>query len=69
MIHMAHMLLAAVHVRHTYAFRRQSLYMATFHAKPTDFDGPYCSQEKGLLTQSQAHQLTDPQVLHPISLP
>jgi hypothetical protein len=38
LIHMTCMLLAPVHVCHTYAFRRQSPYMATFHADPTELD-------------------------------
>jgi hypothetical protein len=40
-------------------FCGQSPYVATFHETPIDLD---CSWEKGLLTQSTAHRLTDPQV-------
>jgi hypothetical protein len=38
LIHMTCTLLAPVHVRHTYAFRGQSPYVATFHADPTELN-------------------------------
>jgi Cft2 family RNA processing exonuclease len=40
LIYMTHTILALVHIRHTYAFHGQSLYMETFHVNPTEFDGP-----------------------------
>jgi hypothetical protein len=37
-------------------------HIATFRETPTDLDRSHCSREKGLPTQSTAHQLTDPRV-------
>jgi hypothetical protein len=39
-----------VHVRHSYASYRQSPYVVTFHADPTELDRSYCSREKMLPT-------------------
>jgi hypothetical protein len=47
LIHTPCMLLTLVHIHHSYAFHRQSPYMATFHSNPIELDGPYCSWEKG----------------------
>jgi hypothetical protein len=38
LIYMTCILLALVHICHTYTFRGQSLYVATFHADPTELD-------------------------------
>jgi hypothetical protein len=51
-----------VHVRPAYVSCGRSPYVATFHEVSTDLDRSHCSREKGLLTQSTARRLTDPQV-------
>jgi hypothetical protein len=48
-----------VYVRLAYASCGRSPYVATFREAPTDLDRSHYSREKGLLTQSTAHQLTD----------
>jgi hypothetical protein len=50
-----------VHVRPVYAFYGQAPCVATFQESSMDLDGSHCSREKGLLTQSTARRLTDPQ--------
>jgi hypothetical protein len=50
LIHMTRMLLMLVYVRHAYPSRGQSLYVATFHADPTELDGCTTPEKKVLPT-------------------
>jgi hypothetical protein len=58
--HTTRTLSTPVHVCLAYASCGQSTYMATFHKSSTALDRPYCSLEKGLMTQHPA-RLSDPQ--------
>jgi hypothetical protein len=54
---------------HYHTYLSCSLHMKIFHADPIELYRPYCSWEKGLLSQSPACRLTDPQVRHPVFSP
>jgi hypothetical protein len=59
LIHMTHTLLAPVHVRHTYAFRGQSPYVATFNTDPTELDR-FTAPEKKCSRIHLSARLSDP---------
>jgi endonuclease IV len=62
LIYTINMLPMTVDVCHSYASYRQSLYVATFREVINRVERIYCSQEKGLPSQSTARQLTNSRV-------